>query len=379
MDCIDNETVQNLNNGTIQGCMNFNGTVINIVQRATESKNLEEKKLLAATVVICIVGVSGLVLNITGIHTIRNIPRRCKLFNNLIICLLSFDSWILITAPFFFFGLKHEHFKCKICAWLVPYWSIPCGHMALHGAVIMTLAISHERYLAVRDPLHHNQALITDEAQKKQLLVYLIPTLILVIFVNIPRFFDFEIITNSSTSTLNLSLTDQICNTYYIIFYETILSNIMFGIVPFFSLIFLGYKTYKAFKKHNSQRAEIFNEETDKRGRMQERQMAKVMTSLVITFLVCHSPRIALYCYNSIKNRKRCSIKEFGYPMDLYMIANQFSMFMVLLNSSIGTILYSATSSEFRNHLISNLTKCFGRRNVIESNLQRNHRSARVT
>ena len=335
----------------------INGNIQNIIQRANESKNVEYKKLLAAAVVISFVSVIGLLLNITGIHTIRNIPKRCKLFNNLIICLLSFDSWLIITAPFFFFGLRHEHFDCKACAWLVPYWAVPCGHMALHGAVMMMLAISHDRYLAVRDPLHHNQALNTDEAQKKRLLVYLIPTLILVIIVNIPRFFDFEIITNSSTPYINVSLTDQICNTYYIIFYETILHNVMFGIVPFFCLMFLGYKTYRAFKKHNSQRAELFNEETDKIGRMQERQMAKVLTSLVITFLVCHSPRIALYCYNSIKHRKRCDVKEYGYPMDLYMIANQFSMFMVLLNSSIGTILYSATSSEFRTHLFSNLRK----------------------
>jgi hypothetical protein len=373
-------------NGTAQ---NYYGTDNITIPLANESKNAEHEKLIAAAVVICFVSVAGLVLNITGIHTIRNIPKNCKLFNNLIICLLSFDSCILITAPFFFFGVKHEHFDCMICAWLVPYWAVPFGHMALHGSVIMTLAISHERYLAVRDPLHRNQALITDEAQKKRLLVYLIPTLIVVVSANIPRFFDFEILTNSLTTYVKLSLTDQMCNRHYIIFYETILNNIIFGFVPFFCLIFLGYKTYRAFKEHNSQRAELFNQENDRIGEMQERQMAKVMTSLVLTFVVCHSPRIALHCYNSIKHRKRCDIKEFGYPMDLYMIANQLCVFMVLVNSSIGTILYCATSSEFRNHLFLNLKKCFGRRNVVKtisnvvqmlsSNLQNNPRGTSVT
>jgi hypothetical protein len=340
-----------------------------------QTKSVENVKLITASVVIFFVSVSGLVLNTIGMHTIRNKPKTCKLLDNLIICLLSFDSWLLTTGPFFFFGLRHEYFDCEVCAWLVPYWANPCGHMACYGTILMTAAISHERYLAVKDPLEYNKTLVNDEAQKKRLLVYLLPTLILVIFVNIPRFFDFEIVTNSSTGYLNVSLTDQACNTYYIIFYETIVGTVVFGLVPFICLIVLGYKTYQAMKKHNLQRAESFNAEIVRIGQRQERQMTKVMKSIVITFLVCHSPRMALHFYNAVKlERYRCEILESGYPMDFYMIANQFSVFMVIFNSSIGTILYSATNSDFRKHMFFQLKKCLGCANTTESNLQSNQR-----
>ena len=343
-------------------------------------KSVENVILITTTVVFCFVSVSGLLLNTIGIYTIRNKPKTCKLLDNLIICLLSFDSWLLITAPLFFFGLRHEYFDCKICAWLVPYWVDPCGHMACYGTVIMTVVISHERYLAVKDPIQYNQPLVTDDAQKKRLLVYLIPTLILVMSVNIPRFFDFEIVTNSSTDQLNVSLTDQACNKYYIIFYETIIGSVMFGLLPFFCLIVLGYKTYQAMKKYNVQRAESFNIEIVRIGQRQEIQMTKVMKSIVITFLVCHSPRMVLFLYNAIKlERYRCDRKESGYPMDFYMIANQFSVFMVIFNSSIGTILYSATNSDFRKHLLFQLKKCLWCSKATDSNLQSGQRSTRVT
>ena len=131
----------------------------------------KEVKLIISAILICLVTCLGLILNITGIWTIYKIPKTCKVFNNMIICLLAFDCWLLTTAPFFFFGLQHEYFSCKPCAWLVPYWAVPCGHMGAFCTIMMTLAISHERYLAISNPFNYNQSLISNQSQTKRLLV----------------------------------------------------------------------------------------------------------------------------------------------------------------------------------------------------------------
>ena len=323
----------------------------------------EAAKLITSAVFICLVVVSGLTLNVTGIVTILKTSNTCKLFNYLIICLLVFDSWFLITAPFFFFGLKHAFFGCEYCAWLVPYWTVPCGHMAIFCTVMMTVAISHERYIAIKDPIYHNASLKTDEQRRKRLLLYLIPILIMSATFNIPRFFDFQVITNSTSGTIELNLTEQACDEYYIIFYENISGTVLTGFLPAFLLIFYSCKTYTALKVHNYSRKISGLDELKmlaQTARMQEEKMARVMKGLVLTYLVCHSPRMVLYCYNGIKMTRRCDHKDSGFPLDAYGIANHVSVFMCLVNSSIGTLLYCAMNAEFRKQLFINVCHCFG-------------------
>ena len=325
-------------------------------------------KLIAGAIIICLVIFGGLVMNIVGILTVSKMPKKMKLFNSLIMCRLSFDSWFLVSAPFFFFGLHHKELDCEPCAWLVPYWADPCGHMSLFGTVLMTLAISHERYCAIKNPLLYP---LTDDVRKKRLLIYLTLTLLVVISVNIPRFQDFEIIpANLTSGSIKLCLTNQTCNRDYIIFYETLTSHILFGIVPFFLLIFLGFKTHKSFKDHNK-RLTInrcpFDEETSNRRKKAEDQMLKVLKILVITFLVCHTPRISLYSFNVgyaiiYGTRYRCihtNKDTCEYPFDAYGIVNQIDVLMVMVNSSIGTFLYCASNKDFNALALGSVKKCF--------------------
>ena len=325
-------------------------------------------KLIVGAIIICLVTFGGLFMNIVGILTVSKMPKKMKLFNSLIMCRLSFDSWFLVSAPFFFFGLHHEELDCKLCAWLVPYWADPCGHISLFGTVLMTLAISHERYCAIKNPLSYP---LQDDVRKKRLFIYLTLTLLVVISVNIPRFQDFEVIpANLTSGSIKLCLTNQACNRDYIIFYETLTSHILFGIVPFFLLIFLGYKTHKAFKDHNK-RLKInrcpFIDGTSDRRKKAEDQMLKVLKILVITFLVCHTPRISLYCFNVVYaiiygTRYRCihtNRDTCEYPLDAYGLVNQIDVLMVMVNSSIGTFLYCASNKDFNALALGSVKKCF--------------------
>merc|ERR1712141_461766 len=106
----------------------------------------------------------------------------------------------------------------------------------------MTLAISHERYLAIREPVHYNRSLAGEQKQRKRLLIYLIPTIILSIASNIPRFYTFSTEHNNETNSIELKL-DWGCNKNYLLYYTFLFNTVPFGIVPFTLLIFLGYKT----------------------------------------------------------------------------------------------------------------------------------------
>ena len=85
----------------------------------SDVSKLKTEDVLGAAI-ICLVALGGLAMNLTGVFTISKMPKKVKLFNNLIICLLLFDSWFLISAPFFFFGL-HLRFKFTIFFYVVSY------------------------------------------------------------------------------------------------------------------------------------------------------------------------------------------------------------------------------------------------------------------
>ena len=319
--------------------------------------------LIIGAIIILFVACFGLISNTAAIFTIWNIPKRCRLFNHLLICLLSFDSWVLLTAPFFHFGANYQYFESTFCVWMVPYWSFPCGHMGTFGTILMTLAIAHERYLAIKDPQHYNQSIIRGvQEQKKRLLLYFLPVAFLSVILNIPRFFVFEVATNTTTTTLRL--TDMGNNHNYLFYYTFLLNTIPFGILPFCTLIYLNYQTFRSLRKQRkSAQAMIVTTYSKKlqnnievERRAEEERMAYVMIAMVTAFLVCHSTRIFLNTYDGILGSRggldEDRLNKLG-THDAYGYAVDISILMVMVNSAIGPIIYCAISSDFRKQVIT--------------------------
>ena len=285
--------------------------------------------------------------------------KRCKLFDHLLICLLVFDCIVLLTAPIFLFGSKHKYFNCDACAYMVQYWSFHVGHMGLFGTVLMTLAISHERYLAIKDPVHYNRALKDEYDQRKRLLTYLIPTIFLSIGGNIPRFFTFKIEYKGNTTELMLDLG---CDHDYLFYYTFLFNTILVGIVPFCLLIFFGFRTFKRLRHHHKQfrRSAIPSDDEERLRGQEEEQMAKVMVAIVAVFLLHHFLRIFLNTMDGIKKSRwdRCS--NFGRHTgkeDVYLVMVGVSVFMEILNSCIGPIIYGVMNGEFRKELSNRFKK----------------------
>ena len=309
-----------------------------------------------AQLFLCFLGL--LVIMVTIMITWK-MKKRCKLFDHLLICLLVFDGIVLLTAPIFLFGLKHKYFQCDACAYLVQYWCFPVGHMGTFGTVLMTLAISHERYLAIREPVHYNRSLAGEQKQRKRLLIYLIPTIILSIASNIPRFYTFSTEHNNATDSIELKL-DWGCDKNYLLYYTFLYNTVPFGFVPFTLLIFLGYKTLQRLRYHQTQfrRSALQGDEEDRLKGQEEEQMAKVMIGIVIVFLVNHFLRIFLNTVDGIQQQRytRCTGNgKYVGKEDKYLAIVIVSIFMEILNSIIDPLIYAVMSTEFRKELLKTL------------------------
>ena len=315
--------------------------------------------LVSASILQLIICFFGLVLNIVTIRTVWKTRKRCKLFDHLLICLLFFDCVVLVTAPLFLFGIKHTYYRCSACAYLVQYWAFPVGHMGTFGTIFMTLAISHERYLAIRDPFHYNRSLKEENDQRNRLLTYLIPAVVLSVGANLPRFFAFKVEVEHGKLELLLDLG---CDENYLFYYTFLVNTIPFGVIPFVLLVYFGVRTFRRLQVHHDQfrRSSIYSISEEQTRRQAEEGMAKVMVAIVAVYSITHFLRFFLHAMDGITQSRwdRCS--KYGRHTgkeDTYLAVVGISIFMEIINSSISPIIYCIIYPDFRREFANRFKK----------------------
>ena len=75
---------------------------------------------------------------------------------------------------------------------LLPYFTYPAVHIASTASAIMTVALAHERYLAVQAPIVYSQMLRRASAQRRRLAMHVLPVLLFAILFNMPTFWCVE-------------------------------------------------------------------------------------------------------------------------------------------------------------------------------------------
>ena len=75
---------------------------------------------------------------------------------------------------------------------LLPHFTYPVVHIASTASTIMTVALAHERYLAVQSPIVYSQMLRRASAQRRRLAMHVLPVLLFAILFNMPTFWCVE-------------------------------------------------------------------------------------------------------------------------------------------------------------------------------------------
>ena len=375
----------------------------------------EAINLWVSGVSTCIIVIAGTILNCVSIRIIWKKYQRTNIFYQMLIHLLCIDICVLVTwanlSLVIAFQLENE-----IIIHMVPYFSYPSTQIAITASTFMTVAIAHERYLAIRDPLKYSADMKTPNVQRNRLRRYQVLVLLVSVVINFPHFLDLEVKyvnlskdmnstnTNSNSTYLsygNKSYTsnfDKNCdidpkNTfnksevsltpiitanalgrhpYYLNYYRNFARLIVSGIIPLVSLIWLNTSIYKATKRNNNRRKRFtsFRERTTPRidsaygssirtgtsavakvKRKDEENLSMVFVVIVIAFILCHSLRFILNCYDGIFGRLGATTGS--------RIAGYFSNFLVILNSSINTIIYCIMNAKFRTHFWNAIKNTF--------------------
>ena len=246
----------------------------------------------------------GVILNCVAIHIVWKHYERTNIFYQMLIHLLCQDICVLVTwmnlSLFVAFGISNS-----VIIHMVPYFSYPSTHIAITASTFMTVAIAHERYLAVRYPMKYSEGMKSIKATTNRLRMYLAIVFCISVGINIPHFMDLEVtyvdisaynanvtqfnatysnlsdvtygqeliaplsnITDESaasieSSELDVNLTATLKYTklgthpYYLKWYRNFARLIVSGIVPFTLLIYFNTVIYLAVKKSTNRRRRL--------------------------------------------------------------------------------------------------------------------------
>ena len=354
----------------------------------------------------CTVAVIGVILNTIAIVIIRSKYQKTNIFYQMLVALLCIDISVLITwinlSILLAFGTN-----TPLVLNLFPYISMPFALIAITASTFMTVAIAHERYIAVKAPMKYSQYMKTPSLQAFRLKIYITIVLVLSVAVNAPHFFEYEVryigdkyngtdhcnltmyekskhqqpFDNGKDTPVAKSFSPYICNTefgenpFYVNYYRNITKLLVTGVVPFILLIFFNVYIYKSIRNRRSRRVSMFparistlQQSIDKersnpvteeslglglsrrpptnttRGN-EEDNLTLVFFGIVSTFLLCHSLKIGLNFCDGVFGKVGSTTTN--------RILGHFSNFLVVLNSAINMIIYCLLNIKFRKHLFN--------------------------
>ena len=144
--------------------------------------------VLTWVVVVC-----GIFLNSISIHIIWKKYCKIGIFYQMLLRLLCIDICVLVT--WFVFSL-YGAFKVKpiFLLYIIAYGIYPLIHIALSASTFMTIAISHERYRAVKFPVRYTEDMKAPQVVTRRVLMYTITVILLSVVYNFSYFFELKVI-----------------------------------------------------------------------------------------------------------------------------------------------------------------------------------------
>ena len=288
---------------------------------------------------------AGIVINIHGCCKLLNRTERKKMLNMLLASLLLFDILYLT----FKLVRSLEHFIPVPNEYLSIYYTIADAgaRFSLTSSIFMMVAIGRVRYQAIRKPIHQRRLLSSGNKRLRELLKYLIPTVILSFAVTLPIFFGIEeeqdqlggVYVQKSPSKSRIS-------PLYTFFVLGLWNVVLLGILP---LVCLVYFTCKMIV-HINQR-QFQNERPSFTRRMNEttKKITKSLAAIIIIFVILHSPRVissvAEFYFLTMPNKNEMIIAS-GYGVPIWLrFLGPINELCTVLNACINIIIYRYLNS----------------------------------
>ena len=324
------------------------------------------------------VGLAGIFLNSIALIVLSTSSMRTHFFNRLLFCLAIFDNIYLsceISEVFRHLYQTSEQFYSFI--WFI----YPVRNMFMFCSAYMTIALAHERYQAITNPVEYRNR--DSQNMMRRLSWYVLPILTCSFCYYCPKFLDLNVgglikcMNGTRTTTISipdgvnpestqydnctkqfrLTPTELRINHHYILWYINISNMILTAILPVSILIFLNCRTYKSLNRFNQRRpSQPENVLAGRESRNRDNDVKKtfILFWIVIVFILCHALRILLNIEEFLGLTRYLDIREKGCSHGFkfwFSVLVPVSQLFIIINSSVNFFIYSSFDPAFKKVL----------------------------
>ena len=371
-------------------------------------------------VLSCFIASIGIISNMISIYILSKRKEKTTTFNHMLIILFTIDIIVLLTSILtdVIMNLQLESILFLILVY--PYFTYPINNIALTASIFGTVSISHDRWAAIKYPIKHRQKLKLSYERRNHLAKYLTPMILLAIFINIPTFFEFDIV--YAPSEMHKYLCNETMNNGLITqsYVNELIENVtikykgstsksqnnitwsntsvpwiyvskqafthmyqfdriyhwiclmMTGIIPFIFLSYFNFSLYHEIRKNGnsfSQKQQKSMDSiksvggqsiTDDDKTKEEIEMAKVLIGIVIMFLVCHIMKNTCdVIWGLSMFFPSIKVNDIAYETGKFEVIGGLGKLLIVINSSLNMVIYGFINKRFREDTLKHFKICF--------------------
>ena len=360
-------------------------------------------RFILEEVSIPVVGSVGLVGNLAAI-VVHSHPDMKNTFNQSLITLAVFEILFLVLVI-----CDHATvIWSEVYIVMLPYFIFPLKNILLSCETYLLMSIALERLIAVVRPLWYRTARLRLSSWYHSL-VFILPTLIISVSFNIPKFFELQLVSVNTTDSNNVTkevwefeVTPLRLDPNYIKYYIFWTRSLGTGLLPILFLLVTNSSIYLSLQRQRptntntrncsiataviesqERRPSVFSILSDWLGgetggagateintMLSEDQItenrrslshsARTLSAIVLLYVVCNLPRLLInlaeYIYQSqlYQDYSDCRCVKNIVWLEVFVRLNHF---LLTVNSSVNFIIYWSVGKQFKSTLRGILTK----------------------
>ena len=321
---------------------------------------------------------AGIFFNSIVLIVLSTSSMRTNFFNRLLFCLAIFDNIYLSCE---ISEILRHRYQTSEQFYSFIWFIYPVRNMFMCCSAYMTIALAHERYQAITNPVEYRNR--DSQNMMRRLSCYVLPILTCSFLYYCPKFLDLNVgglikcMNGTRTTTISipdgvnpestqydnctkqfrLTPTELRINHHYILWYINISNMILTAILPVSILIFLNCRTYKSLNRFNqrrpSQRENVLDGR-ESRNRDKDVKKTHILFWIVIVFVLCHTFRIILNIEEFLGLTRYLAISEKGCSHGFkfwFSVLVPVSQLLIIINSSVNFFIYSFVDPAFKKVL----------------------------
>ena len=338
-----------------------------------------------------IIGLMGIIFNLTTINVLFGSDLASSFFNWLLVCLAIFDNLFLLTGILEAF--RNQIGSSSLHNQVFVMFLYPLRSVVMCCSIYMTIMLALERYHALAKPMVSQRKGSLCRAQhtfknyfkthRVRVIRYVGPIIVLASLFYIPKLFELHLekheiceennSTNSNETVYHCWYENQVQvadlrkNDIYILWYLNVTNLLLTAIIPLAALAVLNFKIFRKLKEYVDRQPSAKMSEVDKRSPTAPRKMQRkekeviqqtmVLFAIVIFFLIFHILRIVLNIeeLSSLRSNTKAKIEGCTWLPFWTLVAVPVSHILLQINSSINLFIYCFCNNSFRNVLKSKL------------------------